>query len=41
MNGPTIILGTITGGGAIMMSVLLLLIAVFITVRWLMQRRGV
>lgn len=41
MNGATIIMGTITGGGAIMIGSLLLLIALFVAVRWLMERRGV
>jgi hypothetical protein len=37
MNPATTILGTLSGGGAIMMA---LLIAIFLTVRWLMQKRG-
>jgi hypothetical protein len=41
MNGATIMLGTASGGGAIMMGVLALVIAIFLTVRWLIQRRGV
>jgi hypothetical protein len=40
MNDATVILGTASGGGAIMIGVLLLLIAIFLTVRWLMQKRG-
>jgi flagellar biogenesis protein FliO len=40
MNGATIILGTASGGGAIMIGALLLVIAIFLTVRWLMQKRG-
>jgi hypothetical protein len=40
MNDAPVILGTASGGGAIMMGVLALVIAIFVTVRWLMQRRG-
>jgi hypothetical protein len=41
MNGATVILGTASGGRAIMMGVLALLIVLFLTVRWLIQKRGV
>jgi hypothetical protein len=41
MSGATIILGTASGGGAIMMGVIALVIAIFLTTRWLMQKRGV
>jgi hypothetical protein len=40
MNPATTILGTLSGGGAIMIGTLALLIAIFLTVRWLMQKRG-
>lgn len=40
MNTATIIVGTLNGGGAIMMGVFALLIALFLTVRWLVQKRG-
>jgi flagellar biogenesis protein FliO len=41
MNSATIILGTVSGGGAIMMGGLALVIAIFLAVRWLVQKRGV
>jgi hypothetical protein len=40
MNGPEIIIGSATGGGAPMIGALLVLVVVFVTVRWLMQRRA-
>jgi hypothetical protein len=41
MNGPGIIIGTATsGGGVIMIAVVVALIALVLTVRWVMQRRG-
>jgi hypothetical protein len=41
MNAATVIVGTLNGGGGIMMGVLALVIAIFLTVRWLIQKRGV
>ena len=39
MNGPGIIFATLSGGGGIMMGVLALLIVLFLTGRWLTQKR--